>query len=121
MDIYDYRAFDFSVVMVKDNLIADPDILRRRKKGETGWDPYYLNIDSKEGYDLHKAGDPQIIEEFNDNVFMTGDPGFEDLKEEKFQLRPDSPAYKLGFQRIPIERIGLIQDEYRIEMPGTRR
>ena len=30
-----------------------------------------------------------------------------------FQLREDSPAYKMGFQRIPIEKIGLYSDEYR--------
>lgn len=113
MDVYDFGAFDFSVVTIKDNLIADSLILRRRAKGEKGWDPYYLDIDRKEGYDLYKAGDPQMKEEFKDNVFMTGDPGFVDLKGGNFQLRADSPAWKLGFVRIPIEKIGLMKDEFR--------
>jgi hypothetical protein len=115
MDVYDFGAFDFSVVRIEDNLIADPLILRRRAKGETGWDPYYLDIDRTEGYDLYKAGDPQMSEEFKGNVFMTGDPGFVDLAKENFQLRSDSPAWKLGFKRIPMERIGLVKDEYRRE------
>ena len=117
MDVYDSGAFDFSVVTIKDNLIADPLILRRRAKGESGWDPYYLDIDRKEGYDLYKAGDPQMTAEFKGNVLLTGDPGFVDLAGENFQLRSDSPAYKLGFQRIPMDRIGLIHDEHRKELP----
>jgi len=27
----------------------------------------------------------------------------------KHQLRDDSPAYKLGFERIPVEKIGLLK------------
>ena len=113
MDVYDYGAFDFSVVTIKDNLITDPNILRRRKKGEKGWDPYYLDIDRKEGYDLYKFGEPHMIEEFAGNMFMEGDPGFVDLEGEDFRLKDDSPAFRLGFKRIPIEKIGLIQDEWR--------
>jgi len=35
------------------------------------------------------------------------DPGFIGTPPENFQLRDDSPAYKLGFQKIPMENIGL--------------
>ena len=35
-------------------------------------------------------------------------PGFIDRSANNFQLRDDSPAWKLGFQRIPIEKIGLL-------------
>ena len=45
------------------------------------------------------------------------DPGFVDPSNENFQLRDDSPAYKLGFKRIPVERIGLYMDEYRTKLP----
>ncbi len=34
------------------------------------------------------------------------DPCFLDEEAQNFQLRDDSPAYKLGFKRIPIEQIG---------------
>lgn len=39
--------------------------------------------------------------------FTEGDPGFVDPANENFQLKEDSPAYRLGFQRIPLEKIGL--------------
>ena len=123
MDVYDYLAFDFfSVVTVKDNVIADPDILRRRKDGETGWDPYYLNIDRKEGYELFKAGDPEMVKEFKGNTFVKGNPGFKDLDNRNFQLKDDAPAYKKGFKRIPMEMIGLVTDEDRLTLPaGMKR
>lgn len=35
------------------------------------------------------------------------DPHFVDEEHQNFQLRDDSPAYQLGFQKIPIEQIGL--------------
>ena len=117
MDVYDYLAFDFSIVTVKDNLIASPNILRRRSKGETGWDPYYLNIDQQEGYDLLKFDDAESRILFKENVFMNGNPGFIDAENGNFQLRDDSPAFKLGFKRIPMEKIGLMKDEYRMDLP----
>ena len=46
---------------------------------------------------------------------MNTDPGFIDVDHENFQLREDLPAYKLGFKRIPIEKIGLYKDQYHIE------
>ncbi|MGA9365174.1 MAG: right-handed parallel beta-helix repeat-containing protein [Bacteroidota bacterium] len=119
IDLYDYYAYNFSVVTIKDNLIADPDICRRRAKGEKAWDPYYLNIDMKEGYVTYKFGDKEIMDEFKDNTFMETDPGFVDLAHEDFRLRDDSPAYKLGFKRIPTEKIGLYKDEYRTTVPTT--
>ena len=49
---------------------------------------------------------------FEDNL-IDEDPHFVDMAAENFQLADDSPAYKLGFERIPMELIGLVQDEYR--------
>jgi len=40
-------------------------------------------------------------------------PGFVGFAHKNFQLREDSPAYKLGFKRIPMEKIGPYSDEYR--------
>jgi hypothetical protein len=47
------------------------------------------------------------------------DPHFVDAAGMNFQLRDDSPVYKQipGFQKIPFEQIGLIQDEYRTSVP----
>lgn len=44
---------------------------------------------------------------FEDNLLDT-DPQFVDAAALNFELRDSSPAWKLGFQRIPIERIGLV-------------
>ena len=46
------------------------------------------------------------------------DPKFVDYEKGNFQLRDDSPAYaKIGFKRLPIEKIGLYQDERRASWP----
>jgi hypothetical protein len=60
---------------------------------------------------LYWHAKPEMME-IQDNL-VQGDPGFVGLAKPNFQLKPDSPAFKLGFQRIPEEKIGLIQDEYR--------
>ncbi len=44
---------------------------------------------------------------FENNLLDT-DPLFVDAAKLNFQLREDSPAWKLGFQRIPVEEIGLV-------------
>lgn len=54
---------------------------------------------------------------FEDNL-LDADPRFVDAAHGNFQLRDDSPAYKLGFQRIPIEKIGLIQNDTRASWPA---
>ncbi|HXF28031.1 MAG TPA: right-handed parallel beta-helix repeat-containing protein [Bryobacteraceae bacterium] len=38
---------------------------------------------------------------------VIADPLFENLHEGDYRLKPESPAFRLGFQPIPIERIGL--------------
>jgi hypothetical protein len=38
-----------------------------------------------------------------------------------FALAPESPAWKLGFQSIPLDQIGLYSDELRADLPGTRQ
>ena len=38
----------------------------------------------------------------------------------RFQLKPDSPMWAKGFQRIPVEKIGLQKDEYRSALPEAQ-
>jgi parallel beta-helix repeat protein len=45
------------------------------------------------------------------------DPKFVDPAHDDFRLRPDSPAFALGFQPIPVEKIGPFQDELRASWP----
>lgn len=49
---------------------------------------------------------------FEDNL-LDADPQFVNPAEGDFRLKPESPAWKLGFQRIPLEKIGLYRDGYR--------
>ena len=48
-----------------------------------------------------------------DNV----EPLFMDAKALDFRLKPGAPAWKVGFKPIPVERIGLYQDELRASWP----
>ena len=121
IDQYDYYAYDFSIVTMRDNVIADSVLCRRRQKGGKGWDPYYLDIDMKEGYVAYRYGDREILDEFQHNVILNVDPGFVDPVNNDYRLQKDSPAFKLGFTPIPIDRIGPYRDEYRIHMPEKKR
>jgi hypothetical protein len=51
-----------------------------------------------------------------DNL-VNSDPLFVDADAGNFQLRAESPAWKLGFQKIPVELIGLQQDDRRANWP----
>ncbi|MGA3244480.1 MAG: right-handed parallel beta-helix repeat-containing protein [Bacteroidota bacterium] len=117
IDFYDSNAFDFSVVTMRDNLIADTAICRRQQKDQKGWDPYYLDIDKKDGYVLYTSADKGIKEEFRENTFVTGDPGFESLQRHDFRLKSTSRAFALGFKPIPIDKIGLYKDSFRQTVP----
>lgn len=54
--------------------------------------------------------------EFQDNL-IDQDPHFIDADGLDFRLRDDSPAFKLGFKPIPIDKIGLYEDEQRASWP----
>ena len=49
---------------------------------------------------------PEMIR-MADNL-LDQDPGFVDAASLDFRLREDSPAWKMGFEKIPFERIGLV-------------
>ena len=53
---------------------------------------------------------------FTDNL-VGQEPHFVDAAHQNFQLRDDSPAWKLGFQRIPIDKIGLYASDDRASWP----
>jgi hypothetical protein len=58
---------------------------------------------------------PEMVE-IRDNL-AGEDPLFIDESKMDFRLKPESPAWKLGFKPIPVEKIGLQVDEYRTELP----
>lgn len=118
---YDYFAYDHSVVTIKDNVIADSIIYKRVKQAPVGWEPYYLNLDTEDDYIYFKQGDTENVPDLADNLILDSDPGFENIEKEDFRLKPDSPAFMLGFKKIPIEKIGLFVDEHRTELPPNKQ
>jgi len=64
--------------------------------------------------DIESAAKPLVL--IQDNLIDI-DPRFLVGKARSFQLRDDSPAYKLGFERIPVECIGLVPDATRASWP----
>jgi hypothetical protein len=100
LDLYD--GMDFSIVTVKDNVVADPVLCKwiRKPSGEAV---------------EYKYGEQEIMDILKNsgNIVTDTNPGFIDPEHRNFQLRDDSPAYRLGFKRIPTEKIGLYTDEYR--------
>jgi hypothetical protein len=53
---------------------------------------------------------------FQDNL-LDQDPKFVDAAHQNFQLQDDSPALRLGFQRIPLDRIGPYASDERASWP----
>ncbi len=48
---------------------------------------------------------------------VVADPMFVDPTRDDYRLKPESPAFKLGFESIPIEKIGPYEDELRASWP----
>ena len=63
---------------------------------------------------VHPVAVPYILIEDN---LVDEDPHFVDAENLDFQLRDDSPAFALGFERFPISHIGLIDDDTRASWP----
>jgi len=60
-----------------------------------------------------------------DRHSLVADPLFVDPANDDYRLRPDSPAFKLGFEPIPIDKIGPYESPERaswpiVEAPGAR-
>jgi len=64
--------------------------------------------------EIEKKAKPHVRME---NNLVDVDPLFVGAKAGNYQLRDDSPAWKSGFQRIPVEKIGLYASEDRASWP----
>ena len=80
--------------------------LRRVSKGQPIKDTWWKHIEDRV--------EPLVTFE---NNLINEDPKFVDEKKEDFRLGDDSPAWKLGFRRIPVEKIGLYPDGGRATWP----
>lgn len=52
-----------------------------------------------------------------DEHSLVADPQFVDAAHDDYRLKPDSPAWKLGFKPIPVEKIGPYADALRASWP----
>jgi hypothetical protein len=52
-----------------------------------------------------------------DRNSLVADPLFAAPEKDDWRLKPDSPAFKLGFQPIPVDKIGPYQDDLRASWP----
>lgn len=96
---------------------------RMLRENEAGWKPwmkaFWLRIDCHEPKGQVFINDVRITEaepldEWTawqnagwDKHSMVADPLFIDWKNDDFRLKPESPAFKLGFKKIPVEEIGI--------------
>jgi len=53
-----------------------------------------------------------------DQHSIIADPMFENAAKDDYRVKKDSPAFKVGFEQIPTEKIGLYQDELRASWPS---
>ena len=60
------------------------------------------------------TGNPEYLDLLANGFFAEDDPGFVDAAGEDFRLRADAPLFaRVGFRPIPVEEIGLYEDEFR--------
>ncbi len=92
-------------------------------ENETGWKPWmtaiWLRIDCHEPegqlfIDDVRITEAEPLDEWTawqaagwDQHSLVADPLFMDWKNDDFRLKPESPAFKLGFKAIPVEKIGV--------------
>lgn len=96
-------------------------------EGEAAWKPwmkaFWLRVDCHEPQGQVFIDDVRISEaeplnewtswqqEGWDKHSLVADPLFVDWKNDDFRLQPKSPAFKLGFKKIPVEKIGIQKDK----------
>lgn len=96
---------------------------RMLRENETGWKPwmtaFWLRIDCHEPkgqvfIDDVRISEAEPLDEWSawqnagwDKHSLVADPLFVDWEHDDFRLKPESPAFKLGFKRIPVEEIGI--------------
>ncbi len=112
IELYDYYAFEPDVYTIKNNLIADAELLKRIQSPPNGWEPYYLDLNSTEGYIVFENNNKAANNLFPGNM-ITNNAGLKETENKRFTLKPTSPAFELGFKAIPVDSIGLISDRYR--------
>lgn len=109
------EGMNFTHVKVERNLIGDSVLFVQTRKWTPDYDPYHIGFAAE-----HTRSDSAICATLTGLGNVLDQPGFVDASQGDFRLRDDSPAWKLGFERIPVEKIGLFTDEYRKDLGEVR-
>ncbi|MFH0945716.1 MAG: right-handed parallel beta-helix repeat-containing protein [Planctomycetota bacterium] len=99
--IYTARYPELTTLLDDDPKSAKGNVVARNIRFGGGWLELYDGLSEQTPY-----------LEFENN-WTEGDPGFVDAAGGDYRLREDAKVLGLGFQPIPVERIGLYGDEYR--------
>ncbi len=105
------EGMDFTHVRVENNVVGDTMLLVMTRKWFPEYDPYHIGYAA-----MYSQKDAAMAAELTKRGNILGDPGFVDASRGNFGLREDSPAWRVGFERIPFERIGLSKDEFRTSL-----
>ena len=84
----------------------------------TGWDEPLQSGSYRNAWWHHIEAKAFDLVTFENNL-VDVDPKLVDETEGNFQLQKGSPAWEIGFERIPCEKIGLYQDDSRATWPVT--
>jgi hypothetical protein len=93
---------------VENNVVADSMLLVYTRKWYPNFDPYHIGYAAE-----YSRNDSSIAGELTKRGNLLADPGIIDASGGNFRLKDDSPAWRAGFRRIPIDSIGLVVDEFR--------
>lgn len=103
------------------------------RETQAGMDNLYIRIDCRESEGILWIADvslreAEVADEWEawreigkDRHSVIADPRFVDPANGDYRLQPDSPAHALGFQPIPIDRIGCYPDPSRATWPLPNR
>ncbi len=93
------------------NLTSDNNVFWHTKQQPVRFDSL-----AKKGMDLN-----QWKALGHDRHSVVANPLFRDPERRDFRLKPGSPAYRLGFVDIPVEKIGLYGSPGWVSLPGKKR
>jgi len=99
--VYTQKYPELATLLEDDPVSAKGNVIARNIRFGGGW---------LELYDGLSEQTPYLT--FDEN-WIAGDPGFIDGEGGNWNLRHDAPVFDTGFRPIPLEKIGLFQDEHR--------
>ena len=110
MEVHDFGTFDMNIVKIKDNVIADPELLKRRLANQVGWDPYYLNLQTDSGYVVMNMDNAEARKELSGNNFIKNSIL---ARITNGRLEVSKNAFANGFKPIPFREIGTQDNHFR--------